>query len=237
MQLKQRRFRPSLMATIVAMGFTALFSGLGIWQVYRAGEKESLAASFQAQRKLPALDLAADAVDIDGDRYRGAKVTGTYAKDHLIYVDNVVFDGRPGYEIFTPLRIEKDGRQILVDRGWVAQGASRATLPEVAVPEGSVTVTGWLDHPRSLPVIVAGEISPDETLWPYLDMQAVAARTGSSLPDLVLHADADPVAALHHKAPEFNANVGMHIGYAIQWFAFAAAAAGTYIAVNLKKQA
>ena len=234
-QLKQLRFRPHPLATVLAVAFTALFAGLGAWQLQRAQEKRDQTAAFEAQRALPAVNLATHDVNIESDRYRDAGVTGRYLTEHQILVDNVVFDGRPGYEVFVPLALAEEKGLVLVDRGWVSQGASRQSLPRVEIPTDEVTVTGWLDHPRSMPVIVAGDIDATQPMWPYLDMEALAARIGAPLPPYVIHAAS--AGTLLAKAPEFESKVGMHIGYAIQWFAFAAVAAGTYIALNLKKTA
>ena len=233
--LKQFRFRPHPLATLTAVAFTTLFASLGVWQLQRADEKRELAAEFERQRALPAVDLSHHAVRLAEDRYRQATVTGVYAAGDQILVDSVVLDGRPGYQVFAPLRIAGSGNPILVDRGWVPQGATRADVPEVAIPGGEVTIDGWLDQPRSKPVIVAGDIDADQTLWPFLDVDALSARSGLDLPAHVIHAAEEE--GLRTKAPEFSSNVGMHIGYAIQWFAFAAVAAGTYLALNLKKSA
>ena len=236
-QLKQHRFRPRPLGTVVALVFTALFTGLGVWQLNRAQEKEGLSSAFEAQRALAPLNLVTDRVDIATHQYRDATVRGAFAKDHQIYVDNVVFDGRPGYEVFTPLQLENGHGYVLVDRGWVQQGATRSDLPSVPVPEDTVTVEGWLDHPRSMPVIVAGDVAAGDAVWPHLDVDALASRLGSTLPRYVIHAIPPEGSGLHQKSPEFSAKTGMHIGYAIQWFAFAAVAAGTYVAVNLKRRA
>lgn len=236
-QMKQRRFRLRPVATVVAVAFTALFSGLGVWQLHRAQEKDALAAAFEAQRALPPLRIGSQPVDIADHRYRDATARGRFAQNHQIYVDNVVHEGRPGYEVFTPLTLDSGQGQVLIDRGWVPQGSSRGERPSVPVPEGPVTVSGWLDYPRSLPVIVAGDVPADDTFWPYLDLDALTRRVGAPLPRYVIHAEAPGESGLHQKNPKFDAKVGMHIGYAIQWFAFAAVAAGTYFAVNLKRTA
>ena len=118
-QLKQLRFRPRPLGTAVALVFTALFTGLGVWQLNRAQEKEGLSSAFEAQRALAPLNLVTDRVDIATHQYRDATVRGAFAKDHQIYVDNVVFDGRPGYEVFTPLQLENGHGYVLVDRGWI----------------------------------------------------------------------------------------------------------------------
>lgn len=225
------------MATVVAVAFTTLFAGLGVWQLNRVHEKQALAASFEARRGLPPLDVASEPVDIAEHRYRDAEARGRFAKDHQIYVDNVVLEGRPGYEVFTPLQLDGDRGHVLVDRGWLPQGASRGEQPSAPVPDGPVSVSGWLDHPRSLPVIVAGEVPADGTVWPYLDLDTLAERLGAPLPRYMIHADAPAGSGLSQKVPEFDAKVGMHIGYAIQWFAFAAVAAGTWVAGSLRKAA
>ena len=234
-QLKHRRFRPHPAATVVAVAFTLLFTGLGIWQLDRASQKESMASGFEAQRRLPAVDPAVEPVNIDEHRFRDASMRGEYLAGHQILVDNVVFEGRPGYEVFTPLRVSDSAGLVLVDRGWISQGPRRGDAPEVPVPQGTVTVSGWIDHPRSKPVIIAGEIEASRDVWPYLDTEALEQRLGASLPPYMVRATNEP--QLLHKAPEFDAKTGMHIGYAIQWFAFAAAAAGTYVAVSLRKTA
>ena len=46
----------------------------------------------------------------------------------------------------TPLALA-DGRVVLVNRGWIAQQASRAELPEAPPPAGEVTVRGRLALP------------------------------------------------------------------------------------------
>ena len=38
------------------------------------------------------------------------------------------------------------------------------------------------------------------------------------------------------KWPKYDAKVGMHIGYSIQWFAFALIVLVTYLGVNIKKR-
>jgi surfeit locus 1 family protein len=119
----------------------------------------------------------------------------------------------------------------------VAQGVSRNERPSVPVPGGEVTISGWLDHPRSLPVIVAGEIPAEASFWPYLDLDALVLRLGAPLPRYVIRAEPPSGSGLRQKAPSFDAKVGMHIGYAIQWFAFAAVAAGVYMAASLKRSA
>ena len=52
--------------------------------------------------------------------------------------------GRAGYQVVTPLRLD-DGRVVLVNRGWIAAGATRAEPPREAPPPGRVVVVGRLN--------------------------------------------------------------------------------------------
>ena len=64
-----------------------------------------------------------------------------------ILIDNKVAAGRAGFHVVTPLAL-RDGRVVLVNRGWIAQQASRSVLPEAPPPAGEVTVRGRIAIPR-----------------------------------------------------------------------------------------
>jgi surfeit locus 1 family protein len=59
-------------------------------------------------------------------------------------------------------------------------------------------------------------------LWPYLDWHLLAERAGPMQEGVVLRQDAAAEGALLRIRPAMEEKRGMHIGYAVQWFAFAA---------------
>lgn len=82
---------------------------------------------------------------------------GRYDEARRQYVRNRPLDGDYGYEVVWPLRLD-DGTVAIVDRGWVANGATAKDTPAVPpAPSGPVRVTAWIkgageaDLDRSLP--------------------------------------------------------------------------------------
>ena len=93
-----------------------------------------------------------------------------------ILIDNKVAAGRAGFHVVTPLSLA-DGRVVLVNRGWIAQTASRAVLPEAPPPPGVVTVQGRI----AIPAAGYLELKPEATsgsIRQNLDPARFAAATG-----------------------------------------------------------
>jgi surfeit locus 1 family protein len=153
------------------------------------------------------------------------RVVGEFDAARQILIDNKVHSGRAGYHVVTPLHLGND-RVVLVDRGWVAPGATRAELPAVPPPAGVVAVTGRIN----VPPVGYLELAPAAAgpLWQNLDPGRFAAATGLGvLPAVIEETDA-PAAAngliRDWPAPDFGAD--RHRIYRAQWYAFAALVAG-----------
>ncbi len=58
-------------------------------------------------------------------------LSGTFIHDQQFLLDNRSHQGRPGWEVLTPLALD-DGRLILVNRGWIPFSGDRTRLPDVA---------------------------------------------------------------------------------------------------------
>lgn len=198
---------------------------LSRWQVARLDEAAStnrlVTANWTADPV--ALDslLGADSPWDDALEYRPVEVTGVYETDGQTLVRNRPYNGNPGFEILTPLRLD-DGSVFVVDRGWVPVG-SEQDFPDVvpAPPEGEVTVVARLKpgegriEGRSAP---AGQIATIqlEDLSAQLDEPLRTAAYGLLVAESPAPVDTRPLAAIKPVADE-----GLHISYAIQWVLFA----------------
>ena len=129
--------RKFLLITLAAIFFAGLGLRLGFWQLDRAAQKEALQAAMAEQSLQAPLDTTAVAQlpGLDEGLYRVVKVSGTWEVAHSIYLDNRQMDGKVGFFVLTPLRLQPSGVVVMVQRGWVARNfETRATVPKVQTP-------------------------------------------------------------------------------------------------------
>jgi surfeit locus 1 family protein len=227
------RLRPAFVPTLAAVACVALFVTAGVWQHGRMEQKLALRAQLDAASALPAAALPGGG-DLDAWRYRPVVIEGTFDAAHQVLLDNRVHDGRAGYEVIAPFRLG-DGRAVVVDRGWVPQGATRAQLPDVPPPSGTVTVRGRINR---LPAYVelARDAAPGP-VWQNLDLARYAQVTGLALLPVLVEETVPPPAGdtlvRDRPAPDFG--VDMHRIYMVQWFIFAAMVAGLWAYFTWKR--
>ncbi len=236
--------RLDLIPTLAAALVFAVAFAAGQWQSGRAAEKDLTEARHAALRDAPALALprtvAAAALDaLDGRRLSAA---GEFLNDQTLFLDNQVQHRIAGYHVLTPFRAA-NGAVVLVNRGWVATGKSRAELPRVAAVTGGVSLEGR----AALPPRRIYEIKPEAhtgKVWQNLLLPAMSKQAGVDLLPFVLRQTSDTgdglvrVAAAAASTSTGNsaqagASGGMtaakHRGYAFQWYSLAALVAVLFV--------
>jgi surfeit locus 1 family protein len=232
-----RLFSPTAFMTLLTMVLIALLVSLGRWQLRRAEEKRVLYESFAAgaDATLP-VDLATPHLR----RYQHVEASGRFDQTRQILIDNM-FDGeRVGYFVITPFALTGGG-WVLVNRGWVPLGRSRAERPAIPVAPVVRTLRGRADNMPS-PGIHMGTPLPLAPPYPVVanfPKQADIARllgesSWTDAADLVLLDPGEPDGfARHWSAPGFPPM--RHIAYAVQWFALALTLFVIYIVTNLRR--
>ena len=217
-----------------------LLIGLGYWQMERAEDKQELVEQRAASEITAPLSLTAQSRVGEADRYRPAHVQGTYLADQQWLLDNRIYRGQPGYHVFTPFRIDgHDRATLLINRGWIAVGASRDFLPALPVPGQPVALTGRLDSPASVALVV-GEVPlhsvADRVLVQALDIEALGrARNMDLLPYALVIDEGEPGGLQYDWSPIPEMGPEKHLGYAVQWFGLAVALLIIFIGVNLHR--
>ena len=219
--------RPAWIPTLAAFAAIALFVTAGNWQHRRMLEKEAMHDRIVAAAALPPVALPATPRDWREWRYRQVVARGVYDAEHQILIDNRVHAGRVGFAVVTPLRLD-DGRVVLVDRGFVPGGPSRSELPSAPPPAGRVAVSGRVDLPQRSPYARDGVGAPAGPVWQHLDPARFAEATGMRVLPVVLDAvgAADPGLVGDHAIPAADSE--RNLSYMVQWYAFAAMAAGLW---------
>ncbi len=226
----------SWLPTLLTLMLLAVLLALGFWQLDRMREKQALFAAFAAGSResvnLPA--LRADA----GARFQHAWVTGRYDSEHQILLDNMTHEGQVGYRVLTPLTFGAN-RTVLVDRGWIPIGVSRQLLPGVTVSEDERVVAGRLDELPRAGIHLAANSMPGEP-WPrvlsYPTMQEVLAALSRETYPYILLLDKDQADGFVREWQPATFPPQRHLGYAVTWFAMAAALLILYVATHLRRQ-
>lgn len=232
---KGRRSR--LLPTLATIAAAATFVAAGHWQQTRMHEKETLRAQLDAMNRLPPLPLAAlpTASDWTALRYRPVVAQGRFDAARQILIDNKVHDGRVGYDVVTPLALA-DGRAVLVARGWIAQGASRARLPDAPPPAGDVAVEGRIGIPASYVELEQRDAAG--VVWQNLDPARFATATGVPVLPIVVEQTAPPSPpdglVREWPAPDFG--IEKHWIYMMQWYAFAALAVVLWVVLHVRRR-
>lgn len=231
-------FRPGLWPTVATLLLLVLLISLGFWQLNRAEQKRELLAAY-GDRPVDAPVRLDEEFRFGPDwRFRRAQVEGRFDAAHQFLLDNRVHRGRVGYFVLTPLRLARSGHAILVNRGWVPQGATRGDLPALPVPDADapVMIEGLIDFPPEQ-VFALGEGEDRDPGWPKV-LQRVrlplqAEQLGVPLLPAVLLLDPEHPAGFVRDWHPVVFGPERHVGYAVQWFALALVLAVLYLWVSI----
>lgn len=227
------RFRPAFLPTFAAFAGIVVFVVAGNWQRGRMEQKLDLGAQLAAAEA--AAPVALPVTDAwTAWRFRPVYATGIFDAQRQILLDNKVYQGRVGYEVVTPFALA-DGRVVLVDRGWVAAAASRSDLPAVPPPSGAVTVQGRVNSPPGA-YIELQRTAPVGPVWQNLDLPRFTQVTGLSVLPVLLEQTAPTQSgdSLVRDWPAPDLGVDKHRIYMVQWYAFAAMAAGLWLYFTIR---
>jgi len=206
-----------------AVGIAATVS-LGNWQMRRAEDKLALQARRDAaERAAPVQVSARDLADLPRRAPVRVKLRGSFEHERTVWLDNRMMDGRAGFFVVTPLRIEGTEAAILVMRGFVARDpADRQRLPAIGKPKGELEVEGLAlaEAPR---LFELGATPPGSlpAIWQNLDYAAFEQASGRRVARIIVQQTSDGGDGLARRWPRPSAGVEKHRGYAFQWYALA----------------
>lgn len=211
----------SIFATIIGVFFLSI---LGVWQIQRAEEKKHILIEMQQRKKSAPVKLSFPIDNPSTLRFQRVQLQGKYLSSHQFVLDNQVHQHQVGYNILTPFVLDDSKTVLLVDRGWVPLGRSRAELPSISIDEQSRSIIGAVYVPFGEPYHL-GEIDNGETTWPrliqYLDFEALGDRLKLDLQPITVRLEANQTGGFNTEWPLFAFTPKRHLAYAVQWFALA----------------
>jgi surfeit locus 1 family protein len=217
----------------ILLGFSFLglliLIALGLWQLERLEWKRQLLSGLEQalSAETPPLGLseAEDLMRRDPARtHLRVKVKGAFdhSEERLLFW---VVGREVGWRLITPL-ITRDGRIVLVDRGFLPDSLKlREQRPESLI-SGETELTGLLKRPAK-PGFFIPRNRPQENVWYAVDVPAMLAsmtlRPGLSASAYLVEALPSSTAQSWPRPvpPDPGAIPNNHLQYALTWFALA----------------
>lgn len=201
-----------LLPLLFGLAGAAVLIWLGVWQMQRLEWKEGILSEIEARIAADPVTLPA-APDPEADKYLPVAVTGQFGKGALRVLVSQKRVGA-GHLIISPFTT-KDGRTILVDRGFLKL-QEELTTP----PEGQVTVTGNLHWPDdrndSTP-----ENDVEDNTWFARDIGQMAQVLGTEETLLITRDMSQPDDSVTPLPVDTSNIPNDHLQYAITWFSLA----------------
>lgn len=223
-----RAFRPGLVPTLVVLALLPGLIALGCWQLGRAAEKRALLGTY-AERRVAEPLATEQLLHAPDPAYRRVQLRGRFDRRHSLLLDNRLRDGQPGVELLQPFHDQASGLWLLVNRGWLAWPDRRVPV-QFTTPETVLSLQAWVYVAPGSPFQLHAD--PQGGTWPRLLTAVDAAQVWSSLGREgfahELRLDAGP-ASYRLDWPVVAMGPEKHLGYAVQWFALAAALFALYL--------
>lgn len=216
--------------TVLVVAGAALCVRLGIWQLDRLDQRRTFNAHVEVMWAAPVLEITGKESGLGDMEYRSVIATGTYDFENQIALRNQYWNDQYGYHLVTPL-VLADGMAVLVDRGWIpSEGNEAPSNWEKYDQQVSQTVSGIIrlgqEKPdvggRPDPTLEPGQSSL--SLWNNVNLVRLAEQMPYELVGIYIQMDAEEgdVTPPVPFQPEIEITEGPHLGYAGQWFTFAA---------------
>jgi len=228
------RLARSVTALVLLGMVAAVCVALGVWQLDRAQLRRDLQHTISQGRARPVLTLAVDTPVQDLQDWRAVQAQGVWRNDLTVLIQNRNQYGRPGYWVATPFMLQGGAVAVLVLRGWLPRRFDGA-LPAVAAAHADRIHGQLLGHvPRiyELPRLWGKHRPPQSDTMPVvtnLTLAEFAQATGLVLLPAVLQQSGDERDGLVRDWAGPSLDADKNIGYALQWFSFAAIALGAIL--------
>lgn len=199
----------------MAVVLAAIFVRLGIWQLDRLAQRRAL----NAQRRVTLAQQPIDYAQVRGtgdasDRHVIVRGTADYAND--IMLTGRSRNGSPGVHVLTPVRLVGSDTAVLINRGWV-YAADAATIDATKWREDRTAFQGYTRRMDQSGPVIASRARGIRTLT----QAAVRGLLPYPVQDVYVVSQDSATGTAPARLPPPDLGEGPHLGYAIQWFAFA----------------
>ncbi|MDQ7048037.1 MAG: SURF1 family protein [Enterobacterales bacterium] len=195
---------------------------LGFWQIERAKQKQAFLDKVNRSSEYTNIDFnAVSAPDIQN--YKHVKLEAFTDLNQSILVENVIQNGKLGYQVLQLVTEKQSQKRLLINRGWIAGRANRSDIPSVDAAPYDWSISGRLSpiHQQLLSGKAELEIYPRLVRVPVLDLSIVSQLEKQfrvSIEPYVIRLDENTQGHFDVLWNWVSMSPEKHLGYAFQWF-------------------
>ena len=188
-----------------------LFCSLGTWQIYRLQWKLDLIDEINYGLNSESVPYSKKNII----NYQKVKFSGTFDFGKQIYLYSLNSNGKPGYDIITPLKINSN-EILIVNRGWISNDLKNNKNINKMKSKSFEGIVKKISKPN--PFKPENDIK--NNVWYSLKLEDLQNFTGYKLTNFVLYLQNSENNLVEKKiiSPDLPNN---HLKYAITWYSVA----------------
>ena len=230
-----------VVGTVLVLIVAAACVRLGFWQLERRTDRALLNAAVQDRMAERPIELAGAPRDTAGLLYRRVHVRGEPDANRAIILPGRLYRGAPGAHVVVPVLLS-GGDAVLIDFGW-APAADAATVAldsmrlDAAIDDTALIIPfpGQERGARRPTADAPAGSDAFRRVWYAMDDRALRAQFPYELGAIQLQLlPGEPAQRLPVRQAAPALDPGPHLGYAIQWFSFAAIAITGWLVLVMK---
>ena len=207
--------------------FVTVFCALGTWQLYRLQWKLELISEI-------ALGLDSSPIEYSNSikkNYQRVNLEGKFNFDKQIYLYSLNDSGKPGYDVLTPFKTNKD-ENVLINRGWIKKElkGNPNLNSEMKMEQKIVGLMREIYKPNMF--------KPDNNLknniWFSINLEDLKEFTGEQFNEFVIFLEDKQVKTPLPKKISIDVP-NNHLKYAITWYAISISIILYYLYFRRKK--
>ena len=208
------RYMSLLLLSVTTIALVAL----GIWQLDRAKQKETLNKQFSHSIFKNIEEIS------EIKKFKPIKAKGQFNNTQQIIIDNIVQQGAIGQFVITPFELDEKRPLLMVNRGWIKKTKSVGHVTDITVNNLWRTINGRIGQLpkigiRNTQIFSNDKSWPRITHFPTLDEISIELKR-ETFPFILLLSSDDPDGFKREWKP-IQSGPKTHYFYAIQWFLMA----------------
>ena len=223
----KRKLKKEFLFQLFVIFFIILFCALGTWQLYRLQWKLELISEIT-------FGLDSQPIEYSNSikkNYQRINAKGKFDFDKQIYLYSLNEKGKPGYDVVTPFRTNKN-ENVLVNRGWINKELKGNTKINLNSPTEQ-NIVGLLREIYKPNMFKPGN-DIKNNIWFSINLEDLKEATGEQFNEFVIFLEDNQVKSPVPKKISIDVP-NNHLKYAITWYAISISIIFYYLYFRRKK--